>query len=46
MAFIEHIMPKDYYSKTLLAAQADQRVLKDFLADKLPKVYAHLESLW
>ncbi|KXJ27716.1 TBC1 domain family member 2B [Exaiptasia diaphana] len=45
VAFIEHIMPKDYYSKTLLAAQADQRVLKDFLADKLPKVYAHLESL-
>ncbi|XP_031556555.1 TBC1 domain family member 2B-like [Actinia tenebrosa] len=45
VAVIEHIMPKDYYSKTLLAAQADQRVLKDLLAEKLPRVNTHLENL-
>ncbi|XP_021363151.1 TBC1 domain family member 2B-like [Mizuhopecten yessoensis] len=44
VAIVEHIMPKDYYSRTLIAAQADQRVLKDMVQDKLPRLYAHFES--
>ncbi|XP_033737706.1 TBC1 domain family member 2B-like [Pecten maximus] len=44
VAIVEHIMPKDYYSKTLIAAQADQRVLKDMVHDKLPSLYAHFEA--
>lgn len=37
-------MPQDYYTKNLLASQADQRVLKDFLAEKLPRLAAHFED--
>ncbi|XP_069126518.1 TBC1 domain family member 2B-like [Argopecten irradians] len=44
VAIVEHIMPKDYYSKTLIAAQADQRVLKDMVQDKLPRLYTHFEA--
>ncbi|XP_060082092.1 TBC1 domain family member 2B-like [Ylistrum balloti] len=44
VAIVEHIMPKDYYSKTLIAAQADQRVLKDMVQDKLPRLYTHFET--
>nr|KAG5694202.1 hypothetical protein BaRGS_027178 [Batillaria attramentaria] len=43
-AVVEHIMPKDYYTKTLAAAQADQRVLKELVAEKLPKLHAHFEQ--
>jgi len=45
VAIVEHLIPKDYYSKTLVASQADQRVLRDLLADKLPRLYAHFEAL-
>lgn len=45
VAIVDFIMPRDYYSKTLLAAQVDQRVLKDLLHDKLPRVYTHFEQL-
>lgn len=44
VAIIDYIMPADYYSKTMLAAQADQRVLKDLIQDKLPRVASHLEQ--
>uniref|UniRef100_UPI00358FF58E TBC1 domain family member 2B-like n=1 Tax=Myxine glutinosa TaxID=7769 RepID=UPI00358FF58E len=42
VAIVEKIMPKDYYGKNLLASQADQRVLKDMLEDKLPRLHTHL----
>ncbi|XP_061100707.1 TBC1 domain family member 2A-like isoform X2 [Conger conger] len=45
VAVVETIMPKDYYSKTLAASQADQRVLKDLMLEKLPRLAAHLEEL-
>ena len=45
MAIVEHLFPKDYYSKTLVASQADQRVLKDLLADKLPRLNAHFDAI-
>ncbi|MXQ89528.1 hypothetical protein E5288_WYG000812 [Bos mutus] len=42
VAIVETIMPADYYSKTLLASQVDQRVLQDLLLEKLPRLMAHL----
>ncbi|KAM7093610.1 TBC1 domain family member 2A isoform 1-T1 [Molossus nigricans] len=42
VAIVETIMPAGYYSKTLTASQVDQRVLQDLLAEKLPKLMAHL----
>ncbi|XP_010975770.1 TBC1 domain family member 2A isoform X1 [Camelus dromedarius] len=42
VAIVEVIMPADYYSKTLLASQVDQRVLQDLLSEKLPRLMAHL----
>ncbi|XP_037531598.1 TBC1 domain family member 2A [Nematolebias whitei] len=44
VAVVEAIMPQDYYTKTLVASQADQWVLKDFLLEKLPRLAAHFES--
>ncbi|XP_064477423.1 TBC1 domain family member 2B-like isoform X1 [Ornithodoros turicata] len=44
VAIVEHIMPHDYYSRTLEASQADQRVLKDMMVEKLPKLHSHLDS--
>ncbi|XP_041358045.1 TBC1 domain family member 2B-like [Gigantopelta aegis] len=44
VAIVEHILPQDYFTKTLAAAQSDQRVLKDLVLEKLPKLYAHLEN--
>nr|XP_053655434.1 TBC1 domain family member 2B-like isoform X1 [Cherax quadricarinatus] len=40
---VEYLMPPDYYSKNLLGSQVDQRVLKDLVAEKLPRLNAHLE---
>ncbi|KAM6170546.1 TBC1 domain family member 2A isoform 2-T2 [Rhynchocyon petersi] len=42
VAIVETIMPADYYSKTLTASQVDQRVLRDLLSEKLPRLMAHL----
>ncbi|XP_060619766.2 TBC1 domain family member 2A [Anolis sagrei] len=39
----ENLMPPDYYSNMLIGSQVDQRVFKDFLSAKLPKLTAHLE---
>ncbi|XP_041846477.1 TBC1 domain family member 2A isoform X2 [Melanotaenia boesemani] len=44
VAVVEAIMPQDYYTKNLVASQADQRVLKDFLLEKLPRLAAHFEG--
>ncbi|KAK9518561.1 hypothetical protein VZT92_023865 [Zoarces viviparus] len=44
VAVVESLMPQDYYTKDLVASQADQRVLKDFLAEKLPRLSAHFED--
>ncbi|XP_061690425.1 TBC1 domain family member 2A isoform X2 [Syngnathoides biaculeatus] len=43
VAVVDAIMPQDYYSKNLLAAQADQYVLKDFLVEKVPRLAAHFD---
>ncbi|KAM4733074.1 TBC1 domain family member 2A isoform 2-T2 [Anableps anableps] len=44
VAVVEVIMPQDYYTQNLVASQADQRVLKDFMAEKLPRLAAHFEG--
>ncbi|XP_074529776.1 TBC1 domain family member 2B [Halichoeres trimaculatus] len=44
VAVVEAIMPQDYYTKNLVASQADQRVLKDLLSEKLPRLAAHFED--
>ncbi|CAB1337318.1 unnamed protein product [Coregonus sp. 'balchen'] len=44
VAVVEVIMPHDYYTKTLIASQVDQRVLKDFMAEKMPRLTAHFEE--
>ncbi|XP_069834099.1 TBC1 domain family member 2A isoform X2 [Dendropsophus ebraccatus] len=41
---VENIMPAEYYSNNLSGSQVDQRVFKDFLSEKLPRVTAHLEQ--
>ncbi|KRZ13428.1 TBC1 domain family member 2B [Trichinella zimbabwensis] len=44
VAIIEHLQPRNYYGRTVIAAQADQRVLDEIVHEKLPKVHAHLRS--
>ncbi|XP_061107063.1 TBC1 domain family member 2A isoform X1 [Conger conger] len=44
VAVVEMIMPQDYYSKDLIASQVDQRVLKDFMVEKMPRLMAHFEE--
>ncbi|XP_068089813.1 TBC1 domain family member 2A isoform X2 [Hyperolius riggenbachi] len=41
---VENIMPPDYYSNNLTGSQVDQRVLKDFLSEKLPRLTAHFQQ--
>lgn len=43
VGIIKSIMP-GYFSRTLVAPQVDQRVLKDLVAEKLPRLHAHLEA--
>jgi len=45
VAIIDHIMPESYFGSALIAAQADQRVLKDLLAEKCPRLASHLDRL-
>ncbi|KAL4641960.1 TBC1 domain family member 2B [Arapaima gigas] len=43
IAIVEVFMPRDYYTKTLLGSQVDQRVFKDLMTEKLPRLHAHFE---
>lgn len=44
VAIIERLMPGGYYKPSLIDAHVDQRVLKDLLLIKLPRLHAHLET--
>nr|XP_030137755.1 TBC1 domain family member 2B isoform X2 [Taeniopygia guttata] len=44
VSIVEVFMPRDYYTKTLLGSQVDQRVFKDLLSEKLPRLHAHFEQ--
>lgn len=42
---IENILPQNYYDQHLLTSRADQSVLREYVADLLPKLSTHLETL-
>ncbi|XP_006821071.1 TBC1 domain family member 2B-like, partial [Saccoglossus kowalevskii] len=44
VAIVEYLQPCDYYSKTLIGSQTDQRVCKDLISDKLPRLSAHFDK--
>ncbi|KAL7402219.1 hypothetical protein ABVT39_011514 [Epinephelus coioides] len=44
IAIVEVFMPRDYYTKTLLGSQVDQRVFRDLMSEKLPRLHAHFEQ--
>ena len=44
-SMIENILPQHYYDHSLLASRADQQVLRDYVAELLPKLSAHLDEL-
>ncbi|XP_061832535.1 TBC1 domain family member 2A isoform X2 [Nerophis lumbriciformis] len=43
VSVVDTIMPQDYYTKNLVASQADQHVFKDILLEKLPRLAAHFK---
>lgn len=43
-AIIEKLLPRDYYTPGLLGAQADQAVVRELVAEKLPRLNAHLQQ--
>ncbi|PRD18672.1 UNVERIFIED_CONTAM: tbc1d2b, partial [Trichonephila clavipes] len=44
VAIIKFIMPDGYYTRTLITSHVDQKVLKDIMIDKLPRLHAHFEQ--
>ena len=42
---IENVLPQNYYDHSLLASRADQQVLRQYVAEVLPKLSAHLDEL-
>uniref|UniRef100_A0A8C2V8M6 TBC1 domain family member 2B n=1 Tax=Chinchilla lanigera TaxID=34839 RepID=A0A8C2V8M6_CHILA len=44
VTIVEVFMPRDYYTKTLLGSQVDQRVFRDLMNEKLPRLHAHFEQ--
>ncbi|EON61484.1 hypothetical protein W97_00699 [Coniosporium apollinis CBS 100218] len=42
---IENILPPNYYDHSLLTSRADQQVLRQYVAEILPKLSAHLDDL-
>ncbi|KAH7054524.1 rab-GTPase-TBC domain-containing protein [Macrophomina phaseolina] len=42
---IESILPESYYDHSLLASRADQIVLRQYVAELLPKLSAHFDDL-
>ena len=44
-SMIENILPQGYYDHSLLTSRADQHVLRQYVAEILPKLSAHLDDL-
>ncbi len=42
---VESILPDQYYDHSLLASRADQHVLRQYVAELLPTLSAHLDAL-
>lgn len=45
VSIIENILPRHYFDNSLLTSRADQQVLKQYVAELLPRLSAHLDSL-
>lgn len=44
-SMIENILPRHYYDRSLIASRADQQVLRQYVAEILPRLSAHLDDL-
>ncbi len=44
-SMIENILPPHYFDHSLLASRADQQVLRQYVAELLPRLSAHLDDL-
>ncbi|TEA12863.1 TBC domain-containing protein [Colletotrichum sidae] len=44
-SIIENILPPGYHDRSLLSSRADQHVLREYVADVLPKLSQHLDEL-
>lgn len=44
VAVIEQILPDGYFSTSMIGSQVDQRVVRDFLSERAPKLAAHLDK--
>ncbi|KAI9870900.1 MAG: hypothetical protein M1830_003652, partial [Pleopsidium flavum] len=44
-SMVENILPEHYYDHSLLASRADQQVLRQYVAEVLPKLSSHLDDL-
>ncbi|MCJ1472513.1 hypothetical protein MMC13_001161 [Lambiella insularis] len=45
VSIIENILPRHYYDNSLLTSRADQQVLRQYVADLLPRLSTHLDDL-
>ena len=45
VAITERYFTPNYFDNNLVGAQADQHVLKDFIHEKLPRLWTHLEEI-
>ena len=44
-SMVENILPQHYYDHGLLGSRADQQVLRQYIAEVLPKLSAHFDDL-
>lgn len=45
VSMVEHILPPHYFDHSLLASRADQVVLRQYVAEVLPRLSAHFDAL-
>lgn len=45
VSMVENMLPRHYYDNSLLTSRADQQVLRQYVAELLPRLSAHLEEL-
>jgi small G protein signaling modulator 3 len=45
VAIVEHILPAGYFDHSLLASRADQQVLRQYVAEVLPRLSRHFDAL-
>lgn len=45
VSIVEHILPQGYFDHSLLASRADQQVLRQYVAEVLPKLSQHFDDL-